>query len=328
MRRRKFITLLGGAVALAPFAARAQQRERMRRIGFLWSTLSADDALGQAIGNAFVQGLQELGWSVGRNVQIDYRWGLSDVDRLRRSAEELVALAPDVLFAAGNSAIVALQGATRNLPIVFANVADPVGSGYVDALARPGGNITGFMSIEYGQSWKWLELLKQIAPQVMRVAVLRNNLSGVSQFAAIQTVAPLLGVVVSPINVGADAQIERAVSDFARVPNGGLIVTFGVTGTARRDLIVALATRYRLPAMYFVRDFVVNGGLICYGPDLVDLYRQSASYVDRVLRGDKPTDLPVQAPTKYQMVLNLKTAKALGLDVPPTLYARADEVIE
>jgi len=253
---------------------------------------------------------------------------LGDVDRLRRSAEELVALAPDALFAAGNSAIVALQGATRNLPIVFANVADPVGSGYVDTLARPGGNTTGFMSIEYGQSVKWLELLKQIAPQVIRVGVLRNNLSGVSQFAAIQAVAPLLGVEVSTISAGADTQIERGVSDFARVPNGGLIVTFGVTGTARRDLIVALATRYRLPAMYFVRDFVVNGGLICYGPDLVDLYRQSASYVDRVLRGDKPTDLPVQAPTKYQMVLNLKTAKALGLDVPPTLYARADEVIE
>jgi len=258
--------IIGGAAAMPPmlwpFGVHAQ-RERMRRIGFLWSTLPADDALGQAIGNVFVQGLQELGWSVGRNVHIDYRWGLNDVDRLRRSAEELVALAPDALFAAGNSAVVALQGATRNLPIIFANVADPVGSGYVDTLARPGGNITGFMNIEFAQGGKWLELLKQIAPHVTRVAVLRSltGVAGPSTFAAIQAVAPLLGVEVSPINVIGEADTERAISNFARAPNGGLIVTFVTAAGGLRDLIPALAARHRLPAVYHLRDYVTRGGL-------------------------------------------------------------------
>jgi putative ABC transport system substrate-binding protein len=329
MRRRKFITLLGGVAALAPFAARAQPRERMRHIGFLWSTLPADDPLGQAIGNAFAQGLQELGWSVGRNVRIDYRWGLNDVDRLRRSAEELVALAPDALFAAGNAAVGALQGATRTLPIVFANVADPVGSGYVDTLARPGGNITGFMNIEFGQSGKWLELLKQIAPHVTRAAVLRS-LTGVatSTFAAIQAVAPLLGVEVRPINARDEAEIERGISNFARTPNGGLIVIFGTANRVQRDLIIALAARHRLPAVYYLRDYVTHGGLICYSTDILDLYRRSAGYVDRILKGEKPANLPVQAPVKYQTVLNMKTAKAIDLDVPASVFARADEVIE
>jgi len=327
VKRREFITLLSGAAAAWPLAARAQQREPMRRIGFLWSTFAADDPDGQARGNAFVQGLQQLGWSVGRNLRIDYRWGLGDADRIRRGAEELVALSPDALFAAGGPAAGALQQATRSLPIVFANVPDPVGSGYVDNLARPGGNITGFMNIEYGQSGKWLELLKQIAPHVTRVAVLRSLQAGEgqSQFAAIQAVAPLFGVEISPINIRSAAEIELAVTDFARAPNGGLIATFGVI---QRDLVIALAARHGLPAVYFARNFVTNGGLIGYGPDLVDLYRRSAGYVDRILKSEKPADLPVQAPTKYELVINLKTAKALGLDVPATLLARADEVIE
>ena len=327
-RRREFITLVGGAAAW-PVAARAQQRKGIGRIGFLWSGFAADDPEGQVRGNAFVQGLQELGWGVGRNLRIDYRWGLGDAARLRKGADELVAMQPDVLFAAGGPAVAALQGATRSLPIVFTNVPDPVGAGYVDSLARPGGNTTGFMNIEYGQSGKWLELLNEVAPQVTRVAVLRfPDVGGTSQFAAVQVVAALLKVQVSPINVRSDAEIERNLSDFARTPNSGLIVTFGVGATRQRDLIIALTARHRLPAVYFARNYVANGGLICYGPDIVDVYRRSASYVDRILNGEKPADLPVQAPTKYELVINLKTAKALGLTVPDALLARADEVIE
>jgi len=330
LSRRGVIGLVGGAAAAWPVAAWAQQDGRVRRIGVLVSGLSAEDPSWQARGNAFVQGLQELGWGVGRNLRIDYRWGLGNVDRLRRSAEELVALAPDALYAAAGPATTALQQATSSLPIVFANVPDPVGAGYVDSLARPGGNITGFMNIEYGQSGKWLELLNQIAPRVARVAVLRGQgIEGTSQFAAIQAVAPSLGVEVSPINVRSDAEIERAVPDFSRhAPNGGLIVTFGVAGASRRDQIIALAARHRLPAVYFSRDYVINGGLICYSTDILDLYRRSASYVDRILKGGKPGDLPVQAPTKYETVLNLKTAKSLGLEVPVRVLTRADEVIE
>ena len=329
MRRRDFMRIIGGAAAAWPLTARAQQRERMRRIGFLWSNFPSDDPEVQARGAAFAQGLQELGWSVGRNLRIDHRWGVADVDRLRKSAEELVALAPDALVAAGNLAAVALQQATRTLPIVFANVTDPVGAGYVENLSRPGGNVTGFMNTEYSQSGKLLELLKQIAPQVKRVANLRTVVGGggASTFAVLQAVAPLLGVDVIPINMRDTGQIERAVSDFARDPNGGMIVTPAV-GADQRGLIIALAARHRLPAVYSSRNYVTEGGLIYYGPDVLDLYRRSASYVDRVLRGEKPADLPVQAPTKYQVVLNLKTAKSLGLDIPATVYARVDEVIE
>jgi len=261
---------------------------------------------------------------------MDHRWGLSDVDRLRTAAEELVALGPDVLFAAGNSAAAALHHSTRTLPIVFANVPDPVNAGYVQTLASPGGNMTGFMTHEYSQSVKWLEVLKQIAPQVTRVLVFRDLVgsAGASQFAAIQVAASLLGVEVIPVNVRG-SEFNRVITEFARAPNGGLIMTagYGFTTAEQRGLM-ALAANHGLPAVYPARSFVIQGGLVCYGPDILDLYRRSASYVDRVLRGDKPRDLPVQGPTKYQMVLNLKTAKALGLDVPPTLYARADEVIE
>ena len=328
MRRRDFMKIIGGAAAGWPRAADAQQSGRMRRIGVLVTGLSAEDPGWLARGNAFVQGLQEVGWGVGRNLRIDYRWGLGNVDRLRRSAEELVALAPEALLASAGPATTALQQATSSLPIVFANVLDPVGAGYVDSLARPGGNITGFMNIEYGQSVKWLELLKQIAPHVTRAAILRRvvGAGGPSQFAAIQGVAPSLGVEVTPMNVRSEAEIDRAISDFARVPNGGLIVTLGIFGV--RDLIVALAARHRLPAVYFVRDYVINGGLISYGTDILDLYRRSAGYIDRVLKGEKPADLPVQAPTKYETVLNMKTAKALGLQVPDVVRLRADEVIE
>jgi putative tryptophan/tyrosine transport system substrate-binding protein len=325
MKRREFITGLVGSAAL-PIVARAQ-RQSMRRIGFLWSTFAADDPDGQLRGNAFVQGLQELGWSVGRNLRIEYRWGLADADRLRRGAQELVALAPDALFAAGGSALAALRQATPSLPIVFTNVPDPVGAGYVDSMARPGGNVTGFMNIEYSQSGKWLELLKQIAPHIKRVAILRGlaESAGASQFAAIQAVAPSFGVEVSPISVQSNAELERGITDFARSPNGGLVVTFGAT---QRDLIIALTARHGLPAVYFARNFVTNGGLICYGPDLVDLYRRSAGYVDRILKGEKPADLPVQAPTKYELVINLKTAKTLSLNIPEALLATADEVIQ
>ena len=271
-----------------------------------------------------------MGWTDGRNVRIDIRWGAGDADRIRKYAAELVALAPDVILATGSAAVGPLLQATRTVPIVFVHVADPVGAGFVESLARPGGNATGFTTFEYGMSGKWLELLKEIAPGVTRAAVLRDPAiaAGIGQFGAIQSVAPSLGVEVSPVDVRDAGEIERAVAAFARAPNGGLIVTASALAIVHRDLIITLAARHKLPAVYFARYFVTGGGLISYGPDLVDQYRRAAGYVDRILKGEKPADLPVQAPTKYELVINLKTAKALGLDVPPTLLARADEVIE
>jgi len=325
MRRRDFMKIIGSAAAGWPITAWAQPRERVRRIGILWSIVSADES--QTLSGPFVQGLQELGWSIGRNLSVDHRFGLGDPARLRRLAEELVALAPDALFAGGSAAATVLQQATSTLPIVFANVPDPVGAGLVESLARPGSNMTGFMSVEYGQSAKWLELLTQIAPQVKRVAILRTvvGAGGPAVFAAAQTVAPLFGVEVVPMPVRGLAEIERAVAEFAHVPNGGLILPASVATT---QLIIALAARHRLPAVYASRNSVIQGGLICYGADAADLYRRSASYVDRILKGEKPADLPVQAPNKFELAINLKTAKAIGLDVPATLLARADEVIE
>jgi putative ABC transport system substrate-binding protein len=328
MDRREFIAALGGAAAW-PLAARAQQRERMRRVGLMLGLLAADDPEAQTRITAFVQGLQERGWTDGRNVRIDYRWGLGDADRLRKSAAELVALAPDVFLAGGNSALAALQQATSTVPIVFANVSDPVGAGYVTSLARPGGKVTGFMNVEFRMSAKLLELLKEIAPQVTRVAVVRNPGSALepSLFAAIQAVAPLLRVEVTPFGRSDADEIERGITAFAREPNGGLVVA-GQLPQHLRDVVITLAARYRLPAVYSFRAFVADGGLISFGTDQAEPYRLAAGYVDRILRGEKPADLPVQAPTRYELVLNLKTAKALGLDIPATIYARADEVIE
>jgi len=327
VRRRAFITLLGGAAAW-PLAARAQQGERVRRIGVLMNA-AADDPYGRARLAAFQQVLQQLGWSDGRNVRIDTRWGENDVDRDRTYAAELVALAPDVILAAGTLSVAALRRETWTIPIVFNSVSDPVGAGFVDNLARPGGNITGFMNFEYSLSGKWLELLKEIAPSLTRAAVFRDsaNPAGIAQFGAIRATASSLGVDVSPINVRDAGEIERAVAAFARSADGGLIVT-GSALERHSDLIVNLAARHKLPAVYFERYYVAAGGLISYGPDLVDQFRRAAGYVDRILKGEKPADLPVQAPTKYDLVLNLKTAKALGLDVPATVLARADEVIE
>ena len=326
IRRREFITLLGGAAAWPP-PARAQQPERMRRIGALMNR-AADDPDGQARLAAFQHGLQQLGWTDGSNVRIDTRWGEDEVDRQRRDAAELVALAPDIVLASGTVSVAALQNVSRALPIVFAAVTDPVGAGFVDSLSRPGGNATGFMIYEYSLSAKWLELLKQIAPSVMRVAVLRNpvNPAGIAVFGAIQNAAQSLGVEVIPVSIR-DGETERTLAAFARSPNGGLIVTPTVI-SAHRDLIITLAARYKLPAVYTLRYMVTGGGLISYGPDILDQYRQAAGYVDRILRGERPSDLPVQAPTKYELVINLKTAKALGLEMPAAVLARADEVIE
>jgi len=326
MRRREFITLVGGAAAW-PLAASAQQGERMRRIGVLMN-LPADDAEGQGRIAAFLQELQQLGWTDGRNVLIDRRWAAGDAGRFQRYAEELVALAPDVILAAAVPSVQALQRATRTVPIVFANVTDPVASGFVQSLARPGGNTTGFMQFEFGLSGKWLELLKQVAPDVTGAAVLRDPDvgSGTAQFAVIQAMAPLLRVEVNPVNVRDPSEIRRAVE--ARSPNGGLIVTASAMAYTHRDLIITLAARHKLPTLYFDRSFVAASGLISYGPDYTNQYRRAASYVDRILKGEKPADLPVQAPTKYELVINLKTARALGLEVPPSVLARADEVIE
>jgi putative tryptophan/tyrosine transport system substrate-binding protein len=327
MRRREFIAGLGSAAAW-PVAARAQpSAERVRRIGVLASNLAAADPEWQSRSTAFVQGLQQLGWTAGRNLRLDFRFGLGDPDLLRKYATELVALAPDVLFSGGGAAVAAFQQATRTLPIVFANVTDPVGAGYVVSVAQPGGNATGFMSAEFALSGKRLELLKQIAPGLMRVAVLRStNLAGAGGFAAIQAIAPLLRVEVSPIDRRDAGEIERAITAFARLPNSGLIITEG--GLGPRDLIITLAARHRLPAVYPSQYYVVGGGLISSGPDEANMYRQAAGYVDRILKGEKPADLPVQAPTKYETVINLKTAKALGLTIPETLLATADEVIQ
>jgi putative ABC transport system substrate-binding protein len=328
MRRRDFITLLGGAAAW-PLAARAQQLDRMRRIGVLMN-LAADDREAQARIAAFLQGLQQLGWTDGGNVRIDYRWAAGDTGRFQRYAEELLALAPDVILASAFPSVQALQRATRTVPIVFVHVSDPVASGFVQSLARPGGNTTGFMQFEFGLSGKWLELLKQVAPDVTRAAVLRDPDvgTGTTQFAVIQAMAPLLRVEVNPVNVRDPSEIRRAVEALARSPNGGLIVTASALALHHGDLITMLAARHRLPAVYWDRSLIAAGSLISYGVDPSDQYRRAAGYVDRILKGAKPADLPVQAPTKYELVINLKTAKAIGLEVPPTLLARADEVIE
>jgi ABC-type uncharacterized transport system substrate-binding protein len=329
LKRREFITLLGGAAAAWPLAAHAQQGERMRRIGVLTS-LAADDPESQARHAAFLQGLQEWGWSVGRNVAIDYRFAAGDADRFRKYAAELVALAPDIILATGTPVTAALLQATRNIPIVFTNVPDPVGAGFVASLARPGGNATGFLVFEYSIAGKWLELLKEVAPSVTRAAIIRDAAitGGTGQFAAIQAVAPSLGIEVSPIGVRDAGEIERAIGAFARSSNDGLIVTGSALAAVHRDLIVTLAARHKLPAVYSFRYFATVGGLISYGPDTMDPYRRAAGYADRILKGEKPADLPVQTPTKYELVINLKTAKALGLEISPTVLARADEVIE
>jgi putative tryptophan/tyrosine transport system substrate-binding protein len=327
VKRREFITLLSGAAAW-PLAARAQQAERVRRIGVLM-TQAEDDPEGQTRLLALAQGLQESGWTIGRNVRIDTRWGQGDAERYRRYAAELVALAPDVILVNGPAALAQLQQATRSVPILFVNVVDPVGAGFVASVARPGGNATGFMLSEYSTSGKWLELLKEIAPRVTRAAIIRDPTltATVAQFAAIQSAAASVGVELSPIDMRNTGEIERAVAAFARAPNGGLIVTAGGT-SARRSLIITLAARHKLPAVYPFRYFVTSGGLISYGPDTIEPYRHAAGYVDRILKGEKAADLPVQAPTKYDLVINLKTARALGLDVPVSLLARTDEVIE
>src|SRR5215471_9020378 len=327
--RRKFLAALLAGAAAWPLAARAQQREKMRRIGVLMP-YAANDPQTQARNAAFLQGLRQLGWTVGTNVQIDYRWSAGNADDTRKYAAELVTLAPDVIFASGSASVGPLQRATRTVPIVFAVTPDPVGAGFVDSLARPGGNITGFTPYEYGLGAKWLELLKQIAPIVVRVAVIRDPTitAGIGLWGAIQSVSPSFGVELRPVDVGDAGEIERALAAFADSPNGGLILTGSALAIVHRDLIIALAARYRLPAVYYERYFAAAGGLISYGYDTVEAYRLAAGYVDRILKGEKPADLPVQTPTKYELVINLKTAKALGLTVADTLLARADEVIE
>jgi putative tryptophan/tyrosine transport system substrate-binding protein len=328
MQRREFVTLLGGAAAAWPLVARAQQAEPMRRVGVL-SNAAADDLEGRASVAAFQQALEQLGWSDGRNVRFDIRWGANDVERDRKYAAELVAIAPDVVLASGTLSVGALQRLSRTLPIVFVRVSDPVGAGMVDSLARPGGNATGFMLFEYTLSGKWLELLKQIAPNVTRAAVLRDpgNPAGIAQFGVIQAAASSLGVEVSPISVPNTEDIERAVAAFARSANGGMIAT-GSASEVHHTLIITLAAQYKLPTVYNDRLQVTEGGLISYGPDRIDQYRRGAAYVDRILKGEKPADLPVQAPTKLELAVNLKTAKSLGVTIPTTLIATADEVIQ
>jgi ABC-type uncharacterized transport system substrate-binding protein len=330
MQRREFITLLGGAAVAWPRAARAQQADRIRRVGVLESR-TADDPEGKARLAVFAQGLRELGWTDGRNMRIDYRWAAADADRYRTYAAELVALAPDVILASASANVTALQQTTRTVPIVFVNVIDPVGAGFVASLARPGGNSTGFTLFEYSLSGKWLELFKEIAPNLTRIAILRDPAiaAGIGQFAVTQAMAPpSFGVELSPIDERDGGEIERDIAAFARAPNGGLIVTASSGAVAYRELIITLAARHRLPAVYPFRYFVTSGGLISYGPDTTEQYRRAAGYVDRILKGQKAVDLPVQAPTKYELAINLKTAKALGLTVPPSLLARADQVIE
>ncbi|MGB8238672.1 MAG: ABC transporter substrate-binding protein [Pseudolabrys sp.] len=330
MRRREFIKLIGGSAAAWPLIARAQQSEPMRRIGMLMNR-AAESAEGQARVAAFTQSLHQLGWTDGRDVRIDIRWGEDKIDLERKYAAELIALGPEIVFASGTLSVIALQGTSRTLPIVFVGVTDPVGASLVDSLARPGGNATGFMIYEYSFGGKRLELLKQVAPGVTHVAVLRDpsNPSGSAEFAAIQALAQSLKIDVSPVDTRRDAgEIERAITTFARTANGGLIVTPNASASVHRDLIVALAARHRLPAVYPFRYHADGGGLVSYGPDVVDQCRRAAGYVDRILKGEKPADLPVQAPTKYEMVINLKTAKALGITFPQSLLGRADEVIE
>jgi putative tryptophan/tyrosine transport system substrate-binding protein len=330
MKRREFITLLGGTAAVWPLAAGAQQRERMRRIAVL-TPLPANHPDAKARHAAFLESLRQLGWSEGHNVRIEARWSAGDPAITRKNAVELVALAPDVILASGSAGLPAILEATRSVPIVFVAVPDPVGSGFVGSLAEPGGNATGFMMFEYDLSAKWLELLKQIAPTVTRAAVLRDAAvaAGIGQFAVIQSVARSVGIDVKAINLLRDpAEIENSVAAFARAPNGGLILTASALSAVHRDLIISLAARYKLPATYQEQSYAAAGGLVSYGPNFPDQFRRAAGYVDRILKGEKPANLPVQAPTKYELVINLKTAKALGLNVPPTLLARADEVIE
>jgi len=328
MKRREFIALLCGA-ATWPLGARAQQGERVRHIGLLLN-IRADDPQSQARLAAFAQGLQQLGWTIGQNVLVDYRWADGNAETIRKHAAELVALAPDVILAHSSAALAPLLQVTRTVPIVFTIVADPVGAGYVEGLARPGGNATGFTNFEYGIAGKWLELLKEIAPGVTRVAVLRETAiaAGPAQFGAIQGSAPSLGVELRPVDVRDAGEIERAIAAFAQGSNSGLIVTGSPAAVVHRELIISLAARHRLPAVYNTRAYAASGGLISYGPDFVDQFRRAAGYVDRILKGEKPSNLPVQAPTQYELVINVKTAKSLGLIVPPTLLARADEVIE
>jgi len=329
LERRKFITLLSSAAAAWPLAARAQQAERMRRIGVLMP-LAESDPEGRARIAAFQEGLGKLGWTEDREVQIEYRWHAGDPARARAYAAELVGLKPDVIFAATASSLAALQRETRSVPIVFAQVSDPVGGGFVASLARPGGNLTGFAQFEYAICAKWLELLKQIAPKVSRVAIIYDpaNPETKEYLPVIEAAARSFGVQISISVVGNDAEIERAIEEFAREPNGGLIPLPGPLMAVRRDLIISLATRHRLPNVYAYRYYPTSGGLASYGTDNIDLYRRAASYVDRILKGEKPGDLPVQQATKFELVINLKTAKALGLDPPISLLARTDEVIE
>jgi putative ABC transport system substrate-binding protein len=329
IKRREFITLLGGAAVAWPFAAHAQQSERMRRIGVL-VPLAAEDTEGQARIAAFLKGLAQLGWTDGHNVQIDIRWAGADMERIRTYAAELVALTPDVILAVGGTVTGPLQQATRTVPIVFTQTPDPVGAGWVASLARPGGNATGFTLFEFGISVKWLELLREIAPRVTRAVALRDpaHPAGLGQLGAIQGVAPSFGVELSLVDVRDAPEIERAVTALARQPNSGVIVLSSAAAVVHRDLITTLAARHKLPAVYSARYFVIGGGLISYGPDTIDPHRRAAGYVDRILKGEKPADLPVEAPTKYELVINLKTAKALGLEIPSSVLARADEVIE
>jgi putative tryptophan/tyrosine transport system substrate-binding protein len=328
VKRREFISLLGGAAAW-PLAARAQQGERPRLVGVL-EGISPGTPNAEARFAAFLEGLRQSGWTPGRNVRLEVRWAGGDQAEIRKHAAELVALAPDVLVAGGGAAAEVMLKVTHTIPIVFAIVPDPVGSGFVESLSKPGANATGFMMFEYNLCGKWLELLKEVAPRVTHAAVLRDagTAAGIGQFAVIQSVASTVGIEVSPIDLREPAQIERGIANFARRSNGGIILTAGVTGASNVNLIIGAAARYKLPAVYIQRPFVLAGGLISYGPNFVDQYRRAADYVDRILRGARPADLPVEAPTRYELAINLKTAKALGLEVPPTLLARADEVIE
>jgi putative ABC transport system substrate-binding protein len=329
MKRRDFITLLGGAAVAWPLAARAQQRQPLRRVAIL-EPIAKDTPSAQARYAAFLEAFEQLGWTDGRNVQIVARWGGGNDVKTCKYADELVALAPDVILAGGGTVAELMLKATRTIPIIFVIVPDPVGSGFVQRLSRPGGNVTGFMMFEYNLCGKWLELLKELVPNVTHAAVLRDPrfAHGIGQFAVIQAAAPSVGIEVSPIDLSEASQIERAIATFAQSPNGGIIVTASGIGATNINLIITAAARYKLPAVYITRPFVVAGGLISYGPNFADQYGRAAGYVDRILRGEKPGNLPVQAPTKYELVLNIKTAKALGLEMPPALLARADDVID